>query len=252
LFSTLRKTHNSDDTDPQLVLNILIDDLDRWFRGIPFDRGHYPHHYHPLIHSPTAIGWRHLFNGHLMYPGEAASARLLHSPPRHWHTHKHRGGLDARYFGQTSWTCGLAVILRSMAMTRQANRRLGLVSFALKIEFLHTTRNQVLAVDTDLFIGNTPAELDHYLSIAHTSNVQNWLNIWKPIIIASIKTAKTRSIQGIGRLQSYFRQTRAPASCTPAARLVASQHQTYGRSTHSQRTTIPLPLILYQSPLLIP
>jgi hypothetical protein len=64
LFATLQKNHNSAETDPQL-LDILIDGLDRWFRGIPFDRGRYPQQYHTLIQSQTAIGWRHLFNGHL-------------------------------------------------------------------------------------------------------------------------------------------------------------------------------------------
>jgi hypothetical protein len=79
-------------------------------------------------------------------------------------------------------------------------------------------------MDADLLIGDTNADLTHYLSIARASStVQNWLNIWKPVITASVKKAKMSSIQGVEKLQSYFRQTRAPATRTPAERLRASQ-----------------------------
>lgn len=40
-------------------------------------------------------------------------------------------------------------------------------------QLLHMTRDQVLAMDTDLFIGDTTADLTHYLSIARASTVQN-------------------------------------------------------------------------------
>lgn len=94
----------------------------------------------------------------------------------------------------------------------------------LEMEHLHQSRDQVLAVDTDLFIGNNTADLTHYLSIARASNVQNWLNIWKPVILDSVKKAKTRSIQGVSKLQSYFQQTREPAIRTTEERLRTSQH----------------------------
>jgi hypothetical protein len=55
LFATIRKTHDSAETDPQMT-DILIDGLNRWFRGIPFDRGRYPQRYRSLIQSQTAIG----------------------------------------------------------------------------------------------------------------------------------------------------------------------------------------------------
>jgi hypothetical protein len=64
LFTALQKAHNTNETDPQ-ILDILIDGIDHWFQGIPFNRGRYLRRYHPLIQSQSALGWRQVFNGHL-------------------------------------------------------------------------------------------------------------------------------------------------------------------------------------------
>jgi hypothetical protein len=64
LFVHLRATHASNKCDPRL-LDILIDGLHAWFQTQPMDKSRYPRSYHKLIQEQTAIGWRHLFNGHM-------------------------------------------------------------------------------------------------------------------------------------------------------------------------------------------
>jgi hypothetical protein len=67
----------------------------------------------------------------------------------------------------------------------------------LEMELLHAQRDQVLACDTDVFMGDTPAELTQFIDILMASHVQNWLHVWKPFIISSINSAKDLSIHGV-------------------------------------------------------
>lgn len=72
------------------------------------------------------------------------------------------------------------------------------------MEILHLKRDQVLSYDTDVFQGDTPAELDHYLNTATATQIQNWLYIWKPFILSSIESAKDLSLHGVNHLTTYF------------------------------------------------
>jgi hypothetical protein len=60
----LHKAHDMALLDHYL-LNILINGLDCWFKGSRLNPDHFPHRYHQLITEQSAIGWHHLFNGHL-------------------------------------------------------------------------------------------------------------------------------------------------------------------------------------------
>jgi hypothetical protein len=39
--------------------------MDGWIKGTTLSPDQFPKQYHKLILEQTAIGWRHLFNGHL-------------------------------------------------------------------------------------------------------------------------------------------------------------------------------------------
>jgi hypothetical protein len=62
---TYRQTHDSDQSD-HFLLDILISGLDLWFKGSTLSPTQYPLQYHHLIAEQPAIGWRHLFNGHML------------------------------------------------------------------------------------------------------------------------------------------------------------------------------------------
>ena len=72
-----------------------------------------------------------------------------------------------------------------------------------EMELLHSQQDQVLAVDSDAFIEN-PAALETFLSVSSATHIQNWINVWRPLIISSIQTAKERSLQGVRTLSDYF------------------------------------------------
>jgi hypothetical protein len=79
----------------------------------------------------------------------------------------------------------------------------------LEMEFLHEQHNKVLACDKHAFVGNTPADLNHFLDTSTASHVQNWIHIWKLRIIYSIQLAKELSLKGVCTLSSYFESTSA-------------------------------------------
>jgi hypothetical protein len=84
-----------------------------------------------------------------------------------------------------------------------------------EMEQLHFQREHVLAVDSDIFIGNTPAALETFLSVSTASNIQNWLHVWRPLIHSSVKSAKDLSIQGVRILTDYFDSTGSPDTTPP-------------------------------------
>lgn len=64
----------------------------------------------------------------------------------------------------------------------------------------------VLACDSDAFMGNTLADLAHFLDMLTAAHVQNWLHIWKPFIHSSVKivASKDLSLQGVRTMMSNF------------------------------------------------
>jgi GTP-dependent phosphoenolpyruvate carboxykinase len=62
------------------------------------------------------------------------------------------------------------------------------------MEMLHSLRDQVLEGDTDVFLGDNPVALSQFLETAMTTYVQNWIHIWKPFILSSVKSATNLSI----------------------------------------------------------
>jgi hypothetical protein len=76
------------------------------------------------------------------------------------------------------------------------------------MEMLHEQHTNVLECDTDVFIGNSPADLTQYLDMTNASQVQNWLlNIWKPFILSSVKSSTELSLRGVHTITTYFPDT---------------------------------------------
>jgi hypothetical protein len=63
-LSKLRNAQSSSSSDHYLI-DILINGLHAWFEGTTLWPDRYPRRYYKLIAKQTAIGWQHLFNGHL-------------------------------------------------------------------------------------------------------------------------------------------------------------------------------------------
>jgi hypothetical protein len=108
---------------------------------------------------------------------------------------------------------------------------------------LQTKRDQVLARDSDVFKGDTPAEFQHFLDTSSATHVQNWLNVWKPFILLSIKLAKDLSLNGVQTLQTYFTLTLA----LPHRPLTARVHRTACHPRQQDPMALPQPSYRFRS-----
>jgi hypothetical protein len=205
LLVHLRTAHASTECDPCL-LDILIDGLDSWFQHKTLVKTQYPRSYHRLIWEQEQIGWRHLFNGHLTQQWRVKQDRYVRQM-----------GIHTRHNTGSGWTLRMMTILWRDFFVLWRTRNEAIHGHDLKsqlvaqkrklrieIEFLHDKRDQVLACDTDLFLAKTTAALHTYLDIKTVSHTQNWLNIWKPILLSSIASAKELSLNGVRTLQTYY------------------------------------------------
>jgi hypothetical protein len=52
------------------------------------------------------------------------------------------------------------------------------------------------------------------LTVSTASHIQNWIHVWRPTIISSIKAARDQSIQGVQTISTYFDTTNRPLPVT--------------------------------------
>jgi hypothetical protein len=59
------------------------------------------------------------------------------------------------------------------------------------------------------------------LTMSTATHVQNWIHVWKPIIVSSVQSAKDLAIQGIHIMSEYFptaTSTKNTGPCHPNTR----------------------------------
>jgi hypothetical protein len=243
LLVHLRDTHSSNECDPRL-LDILIDGLHQWFSHSTIDSSRYPRSYHKLIREQNEIGWRHLFNGHLTTQWRIQQDRYVRRMKIHTRTHT-GAGWSLRTMS-TIWR-DFFVLWRARnesihghdrTSQQEARKR----KLKLEIGFLHDQRDQVLACDSDLFLADTPAALYTYLETSSASQTQNWLNIWKPVILSSIASAKDLSIQGVHTITTYYSRIQNTEPRSPNQRT----HRK-ARPKHRERRPLPTPSFRFRS-----
>jgi hypothetical protein len=243
LLSKLRKAHDSDSTDHYLV-DILVNGLHAWFRGSVLCPLRYPKRYHQLISEQSAIGWRHLFNGHLTSQWRLRQDYFIRR--RKISTNTHTGAVWSLRTLSILWTDFFVLWkqrnasihghdLTSQNQAKQRRQR-------REMEMLHSLRDQVLEGDTDVFVGDTPAALSQFLETATTTYVQNWLHIWKPFILSSVKSAQDLSLRGVHCMTTYFTPTRN----VPHRPLAARAHRT-ARPRIRDRLALPQPAFRFRS-----
>jgi hypothetical protein len=79
----------------------------------------------------------------------------------------------------------------------------------LKMIMIHSLHNQVLAGGTDVFVSSNPATLDHFLDTKMATYVRNWIHVWKPFILSSVKSANDLALRGFWTMLTYFTPTGA-------------------------------------------
>jgi hypothetical protein len=211
LLSDLRHTHSSAESNPYLV-DIMIDGLHSWMNDTPMVMDRYPRRYHRLITEQTTIGWRHVFNGRLTTQWRLRQDRYLRMG--RITTVTHTGANWSLRTITTVWNAFFclwkdrneAIHGHDLSTQNQARHR----RLRAEMELLHSQRDQVLAMDSNMFIGETPEALDTFLSVSTATHIQNWLHVWRPAIASSITKAKDLSIRGVRSLTNYFTPASPP------------------------------------------
>ena len=211
LLSHLRATHDNPLTNPYLV-DILIDGLHSWLHHSHIDTARYPRRYHQLINEQSAIVWRQIFNGHLSTQWRIRQDRYLRRGK--FYTQTRTGANWTLRTLTTVWTAffqlwkerNAALHGHDLKTQNQARHR----RLRAEIELIHTQRDLVLAVDQDVFIGENSEALDTFLSVSTATHVQNWIHIWQPLIVSSVKSAKALAIQGVRVMSDYFLPETSP------------------------------------------
>jgi hypothetical protein len=216
LYAAIRKTCSDNATLPFLI-DILINGLDAWFTDTPLDKTRYPQKYHALIDNQASMGWRQIFQGRMCREWSRLQDRHLIDQQARNHTSS--GLLWTTSIITTVWTSYFEMWdKRNKAVhgedhkTRQIARRRKL---AIELRHLHSQRDQALYTDHDIFIGDTPEDLEHYLDRTNVHHIENWLLIWKPVIVDSVKTAAALAISSVRPIREYFARLITP---TPSRR----------------------------------
>jgi hypothetical protein len=238
LYAALRATCEKEVTRSYLV-DILLDGLDAWFNNIPLDKSRYPPMYNKLITDQDALGWRQLFQGRMTR--EWARLQDQHLVQQSAKTYSSSGLLWTTSILTTiwreyfiMWDLRNKVVHGEDSKTRQiACRR----QLAIKLRHLHTQRDQTLHTDRDIFIGDDPEALETYIENSNVNHIANWLKLWKPVIIDSVKTAKALAIQSVRPMRDYFASLTAPrASIRPPKPRYDRRFHTIHEATRVKRT----------------
>jgi hypothetical protein len=238
LLTHLREAHNSNECNPYL-LDILIDGLDSWFTNRTIDPARYPVRYGSLIQEQTEIGWRHIFNGHLTTQWRIKQDQYIRR--QKIHTLQNTGAnwslrtltIVWRDFFIVWQSRNEAIHGHDTTSQQLARKR----KLRLEIGFLHDNRDQVLACDSDLFLADTTATLNAHLDVTSASQTQTWLNIWKPVILSSMASAKDLSIRGVRTITSINTAPRPPNQ---------RAHQN-ARPKQRERRPLPVPTFRFRS-----
>jgi hypothetical protein len=75
---------------------------------------------------------------------------------------------------------------------------------ASEFKHLHTKRPDVLHTDRDLFIGTTDDDVDNFIDSVTPKYIENWLQIWRPVILDSVKAAAAYALKSVPPLTTYF------------------------------------------------
>jgi hypothetical protein len=212
---------------------LLLNGLDAWFHDVSLDKTKYPRLFHRLIEEQNTLGWRQIFQGRLTK--EWARLQDSHLREIKAHSNSKTGTLWTSniittvwktFF--TMWEARNAVVHGADSSTRHKKRR---DHAAIALRHLHTKCDDVLATDRSLFISESPDVLNHWVNTHTATYIENWLKIWKPVILDSAKAAQAFAIRSVRPLQEYFAPTYTPKGSRrpPKPRYKSNSHTVHDR-----------------------
>jgi hypothetical protein len=197
--TTLRDRCHALKTSP-LLLEILIGGIQAWFSLEPFDESDFPVKYAQLLREQRSIGWSQVFQGRI-----STQWALLQND-------YYDGFPPVRGRDGTSWSRNILCHVFSQWLllwdSRNADRHgqdatsqnIARRDQALReLALLYTYKNSVLYRDRTIFFESVQ---DHSTKPTHA--IRQWINTYQPLIMKSIRDAKTSSIQHVRPITHYF------------------------------------------------
>jgi hypothetical protein len=209
LYATLREACESFDTRESLI-DVLIKGIDAWMHSTVIDPADYPPSLHDLILSQTSIGWRQLFQGRFSTQWIKLQDQYLQA-----------NGISNPNTTGTLWVTRMITVIWRQFFTMWEQRNLKVHGhdlatrtkaqrkrLATEFRFLQSKQNEVLQTNRELFIGSTDDDVEIFIETASPKYIQNWLAIWKPVILDSAKAAQAYAISSVPPLTTYFQSLR--------------------------------------------
>jgi hypothetical protein len=91
---------------------------------------------------------------------------------------------------------------------KKSSKRARHLRLANEVTFLHTKRTEVLMTDRNLFIGSNEDDVNNFLDHTSPKHIENWLQIWRPVIIDSAKAAAAFALTAVKPMTTYFESLR--------------------------------------------
>jgi hypothetical protein len=195
------------------LMTVLLECTEAWLTGEAINPADYPRYCQRAIQAQTRIGWHAFLQGY--WTTEWALLQDAHLKyTRQW-THTCSGRTWATRTITTIWQH----IHNGWTLHNDAihviDGKLEDADIKTRTHFriirLHQRRSETMAIHRDYFFDDADATLQ-----ATTLTFQrNWLNLYEPAILESIKMAQTNSIKGTTPLSAYFPVTHPGCRPTP-------------------------------------
>jgi hypothetical protein len=198
--------------------DLLIKGLDAWLSSSTLEITDFPPSLHPLILSQTRIGWRQLFQGRFSL--EWIKLQDTYLQELGIHRADTTGTLWVTRIITVIWKQFLLMWEERNASVHghdSATRKIATHKrIATEFRFVHTKRTEVLHTDRELFIGDNTDDVEAFIETTTPKYLENWLQIWRPVILDSAKAAAAFALTSVQPLTNYFDTLRSePQSKRP-------------------------------------
>lgn len=204
MITALTKRLSTMHTEPTLQ-TILLDGIQAWVNQKTIGPSNYPKQFRKLILQQNRLGWRQLFNGRLSQ---------LWTQLQHQHLIEH--ALVTKRQSGHQWTVSVITSLWTSwhliwedrnqrvhghdATTRSRIQRERAIA---ELQLFYDRQNLMLPVDRNFFMDTAETH-----SQKPTYSIINWLNTYRGLFTASLKTAKKNAVQHTKSISTFF--TRRP------------------------------------------
>ena len=227
VYKAIREACESFQTRESLV-DVLIQGIEAWLTSSTLAIDDFPPILHPLIRSQNAIGWRPLFQGRFSLVWSSLQDQYLQELGIH---HADTTG--------TLWITRIITVIWKqfflMWETRnqhvhghdQTTRQIATHRrIATEFKHIQSPRSEVLHTNHTLFIGTNDDDVEQFIETVTPKYLQNWLQIWRPVIQDSVKAAAAYSLLSVPPLTTYFESLRhsAQSKHLPKPRYTKTAH----------------------------